>query len=56
MKSKKGYEGQMTCASGDIRAEEGKIAGTDWKSGQYQGVRSDLATRIRVGLTYTSKH
>ena len=37
-----------------------KIAGTagtgSWKSGQYQGVRSDLATRIRVGLTYTSKN
>jgi len=33
----------MTCASGDIRAEEGKIAGKDWKSGQYPKVRSDLA-------------
>jgi len=38
----------------------GKIAGTarsgSWTSGQYQGVRSELATRIRVGLTYTSKN
>ena len=34
------------------RAEDGEDRrhGQDWKSGQYQGVRSDLATRIRVGL------
>ena len=34
----------------------GKIAGTDWKSGQYQKVRSGLAMRIRIRLTYASIH
>jgi len=42
----------MSCASSDTlkafgpRAEDGKIAGMDWKSEQYQGVRSNFATRV----------